>query len=176
MVQSMRNVSVEIYMDIHLCVNRPERYIEALARAGANCIIFQIEATSSSEEAINLGKAIKMSGMQAGISINPSTPLERIKPLLAANLFDVIDVLAVEPGFGGQKFQDSVITKITELKKVISEESHDILLMVDGGMNDRTSPLVLGLGAHIVVAGTFLFQHKISIEKGAMEMRGTNYV
>lgn len=176
MVKAMRNVSDKIYMDIHLCVDRPRRYVESLAQAGANCIIFQIEATNSVEEAIQLGKAIKRDGMQAGISINPLTPLERITPLLPTNLFDVIDVLAVEPGFGGQQFQDSIVRKIAELKKNISDKSNNILLMVDGGMNDKTSPLVLGLGADIVVAGTYLFCNDISIEQGVIEMLGINKV
>jgi ribulose-phosphate 3-epimerase len=173
MVRAMRGVSDKIIMDIHLCVDRPERYVKSLAEAGASCIIFQLEAVDSLEEAISLRNEIKMNGMQAGISINPSTTLERVKPLLSTNLFDVIDVLAVEPGFGGQQFQDSVISKIAELKKLIVNKRWDTLLMIDGGMNDRTSPLVIRLGADIVVAGTYLFRHKISIEQGLKEMLHT---
>lgn len=173
MVTAMRNVSKEITMDIHLCVERPQRYIETLAKAGANCIIFQIEALDSMEEAIAFGNAIKMSGMQAGISINPSTSVEFIMPLLSANVLDVIDILAVEPGFGGQQFQESVAGKIAELRKIVLSKGLNILLMVDGGMNDKTSPRVISLGADIIVAGTYLFRHNISMEQGAMELLRT---
>lgn len=170
MVTAMRNVSKEITMDIHLCVERPQRYIKTLAKAGANCIIFQIEALDNIEEAIAFGNAIKMSGMQAGISINPSTSVEFIMPLLSANVLDVIDILAVEPGFGGQQFQESVAGKVAALRKIVLSKGLNILLMVDGGMNDKTSPRVISLGADIIVAGTYLFRHNISMEQGAMEL------
>ena len=97
----MRNVSKEIILDIHLCVDRPARYITALADAGANRIIFQWEAMIG--KAHELAKAIVDNGMKCGISINPDTKLDSdILSLLETGFIDTVDLLAVEPGFGGQ--------------------------------------------------------------------------
>jgi len=172
MVRAMRDVSSKIIMDVHLCVERPSRYIESLARAGANCVIFQYEAMRSDEEALELGEFIKANGMQGGVSINPSTSPKDIEQLLESELFSVIDILAVEPGFGGQEFQESAVQKLRTLKDFINRNKVDVKLMVDGGINSKTCRLVEEAGADIVVAGTFLFQHAISFKKGASLLMG----
>ena len=94
----MRSVSSEVVLDIHLCVERPQRYTEALSKAGASRLIFQWEAMPSLQHAEAFGKDIVDSGMRAGISINPETKVEEILPLLETGLFDTVDILAVEPG------------------------------------------------------------------------------
>jgi len=160
MVKAMRDVSSEIIMDIHLCVERPARYVETLAKAGANSIIFQFEAVKNSDEALELAKLIQDYGMESGISINPSTPIKDIEILLESKLFDIIDILAVEPGFGGQKFQESTISKLQELHQAKARQKITIKTMVDGGMNEITSKLVISVGADILVVGTYLFGHK----------------
>jgi ribulose-phosphate 3-epimerase len=112
--------------------------------------------------------------MQGGISINPSTSAKDIEQLLASKLFGVVDILAVEPGFGGQEFQESAIQKVRSLRDFINRNKADIKLMVDGGMNKVTCRLVEEAGADIVVAGTFLFRHAISFKKGVQELRCIN--
>ena len=94
MVKAMRGVSQEIIMDVHLCVERPSRYVKSLADAGANSIIFQFEAMRGHEDAIELAKQINEQGMIAGLSINPQTPIQDIEELINSNEFGIIDILA----------------------------------------------------------------------------------
>lgn len=183
MVKAMRSVSNEVILDIHLCVDRPSRFVEAMANAGANRIIFQFEAmgqktssTSGYEEALSLAKQINGSGMQCGISLNPETELYEIFPLLETGFIDVVDLLAVEPGFGGQSFQEHTLQKIMRLRKWFEElGKSDIQIMVDGGINDVTSKQVREAGANILVAGTFLFRHSISMKRGVQELLHKKY-
>jgi ribulose-phosphate 3-epimerase len=195
MIEAMRRCSkrhtCKIVLDVHLCVYRPARYVEAMAKAGADRIIFQWEAMAKEantnddtaddtigqlEQAVELAEAIREYGMLCGISINPQTGVEEILPLLESGLVDLVDILAVEPGFGGQSFQESALGKIQQLRRWIDakgDESHqevDIKLLVDGGINAETSPLVIEAGADILVAGTFLFKHPSSISDGAKEL------
>jgi ribulose-phosphate 3-epimerase len=170
MVKAIRSVSSEIIIDIHLCVDRPDRYIESLAEAGANRVIFMLEAVDQ-EGAVKMAKAIRQNGMQAGISLNPSTAVDSVFPLLDSGLFDTVDLLAVQPGFGGQKLQESVLGKIQDLKLWINQNNHPVKIMVDGGVNKKTSAIIRKSGADILVAGTFLFQHAISIAEGAKQLQ-----
>lgn len=94
----------ELILDIHLCVDRPTRYITALAKAGASRVIFMFEAMGLNE-AVEFAKTVTSLKMKCGVSINPDTPLSEIFPLLETGLVDLVDILAVEPGFGGQKFK-----------------------------------------------------------------------
>jgi ribulose-phosphate 3-epimerase len=170
MVNAIRSISNDIIIDIHLCVDRPARYVEALAEAGANRIIFMFEALDK-PSAIEMANSIRKYGMQAGISLNPSTPVDSAFPLLNSGLFDTVDLLAVQPGFGGQELQESVLHKIQELQQWIKQRNHGIQIMVDGGVNKKTSAAIRNSGADILVAGTFLFQHAISVAEGAKELR-----
>jgi len=170
MVKAMRDTSDKIIMDIHLCVERPERYVEALADAGANSIIFQFEAMDSADGVATLAKRIRDKGMRSGISINLETPISDIVDLLEIGLFDIVDILAVNSGFGGQAFQESALKKIEELNDWIISHESNVHIMVDGGINNHTSSKVRDAGAHILVAGTFLFRHKESLAAGAQEL------
>jgi len=180
MVKAMRSVSDKIELDIHLCVYRPARYVEAMAKAGANCIIFQYEAMdetilsttgSAKEEALSLAKRIVGSGMQCGISLNPETEVSEIFSLLESGYFNVVDLLAVNPGFGGQVFQEKTLKKIVSLHRWLTDHHHlGIKIMVDGGINGETSKRVRNAGANILVAGTFLFRHPVSMTKGVNEL------
>ncbi len=163
MVKAMRDASPDILMDVHLCVDRPARYVTSLAKAGATSIIFQFEALKNANEALDLARTIKANGMEVGISINPSTPVKEIIPLLQGKLFDIIDILAVEPGFGGQKFQPSILSKVEDLALLKAQKGLAIKLMIDGGMNGDTSNSAISAGADILVAGTFLFRHEAGI-------------
>lgn len=98
MVKDMRKYSKEIIMDVHLCVERPHRYIDSLADAGANSVIFQFEAMSGTNDAISLAKKIKENGLDAAMSLNPSTTLDEVKDILITNLFTSVIILGVNPG------------------------------------------------------------------------------
>ena len=98
MVKDMRKYSKEIIMDVHLCVKRPHRYIDSLADAGANSVIFQFEAMSGTDDAIGLAKQITENGLDAAMSLNPSTNLDEVKDILITNLFTSVIILGVNPG------------------------------------------------------------------------------
>jgi len=180
MVEAMRQCYDNVTLDIHLCVDRPVRYIKPMADAGATRFIFQWEAmtgNSTLAAALDIAQEVNNNGMKCGVSINPSTPVEDILPLLESGLVDMVDVLAVEPGFGGQSFQDSALLKLRKLRewrasaRVLSgnDMSH-VKFMVDGGINTNTSSLVTEAGADIMVAGTFLFRHPRGLSQGVKEL------
>ena len=152
-------------LDLHLCVERPARYVEAMAESGGSRFIFQWEAMEGENDeerlssATTLARRIIESGMKCGVSINPSTAVELIFPLLETGLVDLVDVLAVEAGFGGQLFQDSALSKLKKLVEWRAKRHAEVILMVDGGVNAEKAPLVMKAGANIVVVGTFLFNH-----------------
>lgn len=173
MVESIRrHCSPSVILDIHLCVDRPARYVEAMAKAGATRIIFQVEAMDDIYAAMLLAKEVKKAGMKCGVSLNPSTPIETIFPLLLEeNLVGLIDVLAVEPGFGGQRFQNVALKKIEVLKRFREVNVQaNFKILVDGGINTLTANKVVAAGADILVAGTFLFNHLGGIEKALKEL------
>lgn len=182
MIESIRNRFVDqqdkMVLDVHLCVDRPERYAKAMAEAGASRLIFQWEAMTGDDalgSAIAFAKAIASLGMKCGVSMNPETPVKTIYPLLDTGLVDLVDILAVEPGFGGQQFNDVAISKISMLRRYIEEELRprgidEVKILVDGGINQSTSSLVANAGADILVAGTALFRHPLGFEKAVKEL------
>jgi len=203
MVQAMRRGSQDdTILDLHVCVERPARYVQAMKEAGGNTFIFQWEAVKggsdkddedtehekSVQAALEIARAVVESGMDCGISINPSTRVEEIYPLLRSGLIAVVDVLAVEPGFGGQKFQASAIDKIrrlSEFRRKSSSSSDDVAgtdsnnpkssspffeIMVDGGINQDTAKRTIA--ADILVAGTYLF-NRSDLKDGVEELEAS---
>lgn len=148
----------ELTLDVHLCVERPERFVGPMADAGTTRIIFQWEAMGNAiDSAVALAKDITLLGMKCGISINPETNVSVIYPLLDTGMVDVVDVLAVEPGFGGQEFNHVAIQKIELLRQYRDENltprGINMMILVDGGINKDTSSCVMKAGADILVAG-----------------------
>ena len=148
----------DLVLDVHLCVERPERYVRPMADAGTSRLIFQWEAMEDAmNSAIRLARDITSLGMKCGISINPETKVSNIYSLLDTGMVDVVDVLAVEPGFGGQDFNHVVIHKIELLRRYRDENllprGIDLKILVDGGINRDTSTCVIDAGADILVAG-----------------------
>ena len=170
MVEAMRKCSKETILDLHLCVERPGRYVEAMAKAGGNTFIFQWEAVDGLEAALEIARDVKKLGMECGISINPSTKVEDIYPLLESRLIAVVDLLAVEPGFGGQRFQESAVGKIKKLTDFRSDANIQFEIMVDGGINEDTAKLAIA--ADILVAGTYLF-NRSNLEDGVAELEAS---
>ncbi len=151
-VKSLRNMT-SLPFDVHLMISNPQKYINEFANAGADIITFHIESTLNPIDTI---KKIRLLNKNVGISFRPSTDLTKIFPFLP--LIDVILVMTVEPGFGGQKFMTSQLTKIEKLKSAITSNNLKCLIEVDGGINFDTIKLVKNAGADICVAGTSLFK------------------
>jgi ribulose-phosphate 3-epimerase len=170
MVQAIRQSSGKATLDLHMCVDRPARYVNVMAECGGDCFIFQWEAVSSLEEAVALARHVVSTGMSCGVSLNPETSVDEILPLLETNLINVVDVLAVEPGFGGQNFQPHVLSKIEHLVRWRLESKLSFQIMIDGGVNMETAPDILDAGADVLVSGSFLFKHPHGIERGIQDL------
>jgi ribulokinase/ribulose-phosphate 3-epimerase len=162
-------------LDLHMCVYRPARYVFPMAEAGADRFIFQWEAMGCVDDALHLAREIVEAGMKCGISLNPKTDVREIYPLLETGLLDVVDLLAVEPGFGGQKFQQIVLEKIRVLRQRIDALSLQMDIMVDGGVNDTTARAIMTAGANVLVSGSFLFQHPEGIERAIAALRAVEF-
>lgn len=143
---------IKTVMDIHLMISNVDDYINNFAKAGADIITAHIEAGNHSHRTM---QAIRSSGCKAGIALNPSTPAESIEYLL--DEIDLICVMTVNPGFGGQKFIHSQIAKIKALREMIADRP--IHLEVDGGITNHTGPLSAEAGANILVAGSSVFKN-----------------
>lgn len=139
-------------LDVHLMISDPLKYMEDFAAAGANLVTFHLE--SDSPIATTLQK-IKGLGLKAGLSIKPSTPVEELIPWLPQ--LDLVLVMTVEPGFGGQKFMPDMMKKVEALRLAIGQSGREIDLQVDGGITDATAPICWKSGANVLVAGSYLF-------------------
>ncbi|MFN3459857.1 MAG: ribulose-phosphate 3-epimerase [Oceanibaculum sp.] len=138
--------------DVHLMIAPVDPFVEAFAEAGADIISFHPEAGPHPHRTVQL---IKSLGKKAGIVLNPATPVEAVEYLMGD--IDLILVMSVNPGFGGQGFIDSQLGKIARLRRMIDDSGRSIELEVDGGVNTRTAPQVIAAGADVLVAGTATF-------------------
>ena len=150
-VKSLRKAT-DLILDTHLMIENPEKYIEAFAKAGSDILTFHVEACKDIEHAADIVAQIKSCGKKAGISIKPKTEPKEILPLL--NDLDLVLVMTVEPGFGGQEFMHDCAMKIPQIKENASE---DLIIQVDGGINNLTSKICTSLGANSLVAGSYIF-------------------
>jgi ribulose-phosphate 3-epimerase len=139
-------------LDVHLMISPVDQYIEAFAKAGADIITFHPEAGPHPHRT---AQAIRGAGAKVGVSLNPATPINVLDHLIGD--IDLILVMSVNPGFGGQKFIMSQIEKIASLRKLIDASGRDIELEVDGGVNRDTAQLAIDAGANVLVAGTATF-------------------
>ncbi len=148
-VKSMRP-HTDIPFDVHLMIENVGKYIKPFAEAGADIITFHIEAVQDSLAVISL---IRSFGKKVGVSIKPNTPAQSIAKII--DLVDLVLIMTVEPGFGGQSFMESQLPKIKEVRAMINNAN--IELAVDGGINDHTARLVVEAGASVLVAGAYIF-------------------
>ncbi len=139
-------------LDVHLMIVEPERYVPAFAEAGADLITVHAEACPHLHR--NL-QQIRSLGRRAGVSLNPSTPVCAVEPVLEAA--DLVLVMSVNPGFGGQAFLDLALPKIRELRRLARNRRPDLLVEVDGGINPQTASLCWRAGADVLVAGSYVF-------------------
>ena len=151
-IESLRK-RTDMIFDVHLMIDRPERYAKRFIDAGADILTFHIEAT---EDPAGLLDLIRSHGAKAAISIKPGTPAEAVFPLL--DKCDMVLVMTVEPGYGGQKFMADMLPKIAEIKKEIDKRGLVVEIQVDGGINPENAPSVISAGANILVAGSSVFK------------------
>jgi len=142
-------------LDVHLMIAEPERYVQRFVKAGADIVTFHIEACNSIAETLAL---IKSSGAKAGLVANPYTPLDGILPFLKD--CDMVLLMSVQAGFGGQKFMPHVLEKARELKSIIDERGYDTDLEMDGGITLENAAEVKAAGANVIVAGSSVFGAK----------------
>jgi len=157
--------------DVHLMITPVDPFINDFAKAGANILTVHPEATPDIHRTL---QAIKDAGCKAGVAINPGTSLDLIKPLIP--LVDLILVMTVNPGFGGQSFIESQLSKIFDVRLLIDKSGRKILLEVDGGISPSTAPRVIEAGADILVAGNAIFGlgETSLYEENIQALRGTN--
>ncbi|NLX65010.1 MAG: ribulose-phosphate 3-epimerase [Clostridiaceae bacterium] len=141
--------------DVHLMIEKPDRYLEAFKKAGANNITIHAEAVVHLDKALS---RIREMGLKAGVSLNPSTPETVLEYVL--DKIDMILVMTVNPGFGGQTFIKGMLDKISAIRKMVSERNLNIDIEVDGGINEKTVSLVTAAGANVLVAGSAFFKSK----------------
>lgn len=141
--------------DVHLMISEPLRYIDDFVKAGADIITFHVECDSDVQATIN---KIKEGGCKVGLSVKPGTPAEVILPYL--DQLDMVLVMTVEPGFGGQKFMADMMPKVRQFREAIQNSGKDIDLQVDGGVNAETAKVCVENGANVLVAGSYLFKQE----------------
>lgn len=146
----------KLFFDVHLMIEEPIRYIKEFKDAGADGLTIHVEACSDVYKTIS---EIKELGLKAGITLKPGTALEEIKPLL--NVVDMVLVMSVEPGFGGQAFMPESLERISKLRQMSNEMNAEIDIEVDGGINKDNVADVIKAGANIIVSGTSVFKDDI---------------
>ena len=141
-------------LDVHLMIIEPEKYVEQFVKAGADYVTFHVEATEQADKCIEL---IHAAGAKAGVSIKPATPTSVIKELLPK--VELVLVMSVEPGFGGQSFMPISIDKVKELAAMREEMGLDFIIEVDGGINNVTGSQCVRAGADILVSGSYIYNN-----------------
>lgn len=151
-IKSLRKCTLAVF-DVHLMISDPYKYIRDFHGAGADMITFHLESDSNPSETIAL---IKSLGMRAGIALKPATPAEAVFPYLKE--LDMVLVMTVEPGFGGQSFMENQLPKIEAVRRECEKLGIPMDIQVDGGIAAETAPLVKKAGANVLVAGSFVFK------------------
>jgi ribulose-phosphate 3-epimerase len=146
-------------LDVHLMITDPDRYLSAFAEAGANVISVHIEACNHLHRTL---QSIRQLGVMTGVALNPHTPASLLSEVII--MIDVVVLMSVNPGFGGQKFIQNTYSKITELKKLISEKEATTKIEIDGGVDFNNAGELIKCGADILVAGNTVFSHPEPLE------------
>lgn len=161
-VAAVRRAAARLPIEVHLMVERPERYVEMFAAAGADYILVQVESTYSLWRTVT---SIAKAGVHPGLVLNPATPVESLREI--AGQASMINVMTVEPGFGGQRFIESSPQKIRRVREVVP----GVDIEVDGGIDARTAPLVAEAGATLLVAGSSVYGHPEGVAAGIRALR-----
>ena len=153
-VASVRKAT-SLPLDVHLMIDQPERYVRAFVDAGADILTVHYEATSHPHRALQM---IREAGIQAGLALNPGTPVSMARDLLST--CDLVLLMSVNPGFGGQSFIPNTLDRIVQLTEMLAEQGLDLLVEVDGGVNAANAAEVVAAGATVLVAGSAVFKHE----------------
>ncbi|MCI7787700.1 MAG: ribulose-phosphate 3-epimerase [Prevotella sp.] len=146
-------------LDVHLMIVQPERYVERVAKTGAMMMNVHYEACTHLHRTI---QEIHAAGMKAGVTLNPATPVSVLEDII--NDVDMVLLMSVNPGFGGQKFIGNTINKVHRLRSLIAESGSKALIQIDGGVQAETAPLLVEAGADVLVSGSYIFGAKDPIE------------
>ncbi|MCM1149414.1 MAG: ribulose-phosphate 3-epimerase [Butyricicoccus sp.] len=152
-VKSLRKAT-DAFLDVHLMIDRPQRYAARFCDAGADLLNFHVEAAEP-QDVLDTLRTVRGRGKKAALAIKPKTPAEVLTPYL--DLLDMVLVMTVEPGFGGQSLMEDQLPKIRLIRAMLDERNPDCEIEVDGGVDERTAPLVKKAGANVLVAGSAVF-------------------
>lgn len=152
-LKSLRKAT-DMFIDVHLMIDRPVRYVEQFCKAGADLVNFHVEADTEENivKAIDIAKSL---GKKTGVTLKPRTPAEAVKPYIG--MVDLVLIMTVEPGFGGQSFMHDQLPKIAAVRKMLDEAKLPCELEVDGGIDMNTAALAKAAGANVLVAGSAVF-------------------
>lgn len=166
-LQSVRKYT-DMVLDVHLMIDRPVRYVRDFIKAGADIVVFHLEADQpqNTMEAIHI---VKSEGKKVGISLKPKTPAETLIPYI--DMLDMALIMTVEPGFGGQSFMNDMMPKVTAVRRMIEENGLCCDVEVDGGINVETAKICVNAGANVLVAGSSVFKTENRVER-IKELRG----
>ena len=154
----------DMVMDVHIMVEDPAFFSDVFLKAGADILTFHYEACKDEEEVRMICEKIHARHAKAGVSVKPGTPISVLDPLL--DVIDVVLIMSVEPGFGGQSFMEDMLDKVRYIKKQIAEQNRSTLIEIDGGINADTAKLAKAAGVDVLVAGSYVFRNDI---KAAVE-------
>ena len=154
----------DMVMDVHIMVEDPAFFSDVFLKAGADILTFHYEACKDEEEVRMICEKIHARHAKAGVSVKPGTPISVLDPLL--DVIDVVLIMSVEPGFGGQSFMEDMLDKVRNIKKQIAEQNRSTLIEIDGGINADTAKLAKAAGVDVLVAGSYVFRNDI---KSAVE-------
>ncbi len=150
-IKGLRKAS-DLFFDVHLMIEEPERYLADFQTAGAQMLVVHVEATRHLQRTL---AEIRRLGMKAGAALNPATPLSALEYVL--NDVDMVLLMSVNPGFGGQKFIENTISKVKRLRQLIAEKDCKTLIEVDGGVQGETAPRLVAAGVDVLVSGSYVF-------------------
>jgi len=166
-VRALRSV-VSVTLDVHLMIVEPERYLAEFADAGADRLVVHQEVCLHLHRVL---QSIRELGVEAAVAVNPGTPLCVVEEVL--DLTDLIQVMTVNPGFGGRPFIHSQVEKIRRLRQMLDERGYDIPIAVDGGIDPITAPLVVEAGATVLMAGSSIYNSKASVAENVAALRAS---
>ena len=166
-VKALRK-SVSIFLDAHLMIDNPHRFLEEFVKAGANRIVIHEEVSRDLPAILQSVKKLKV---EAGVAINPETPATKIEKVLA--IADCVQVMTVHPGFAGQRFMEDQLTKIERLRREIDQRHLKTSIIVDGGIDAKTAPLAVKSGATVLVAGSSIYNQSASVAQNVATLRNS---